>query len=292
MGNAVNDFYGLVRRRASCRGYRPEEIPAEVLDRVLDAGCRSPSGGGFQALSIIKVTDPDKRRTLARLCRGQRFIASAPVDLVFCIDYHRMNRVLEREPAPFQETDHFENFVMGVADVVICAQTMVLAAEAEGLGSCYIGNVLGTMDEVSRLLDLPERVCPVMLLTLGWPKFERQQPPKYPASLLVHENAYQERDPETLYSAYRRQNRWQKFTPSEKQVERCCAAAERLRGPEYAQKVREDIAEKGYIGPYQYWFGCYYTYGDQPGTLTNEKFRNYFKEQGFQWLETEKEQER
>ena len=54
------DIYQLIAERATCRSYRPDPIPDEVLNRILEAGCKSPSGGGFQALSIIKITDPEK----------------------------------------------------------------------------------------------------------------------------------------------------------------------------------------------------------------------------------------
>lgn len=281
----AHEIYNLIARRATCRAYRPEPIPQEVLDRVLEAGCKSPSSGGFQNISIIQVTDPAKRKKLVEFSRGQRFIATAPVSLVFCVDHHRAEQVIGLEPAPFCLPDQFKNLVMGIVDASICAQTMVLAAEAEGLGSCYNGNILNVMDQVSELLALPDRVFPVVMLTLGWPKTERRQPPKYPASLLVHENEYRERPDETVYAAYRKQNCWQKFRPKEEWVESCCTLAERLHGAEYAALVREDIEKKGYLGPYQYWFGCYYL--EEPDFLTTEDYRNYFKKQGFHWLNAE-----
>ena len=284
----AHDIYDLIARRATCRAYRPDPIPEQVLGRVLEAGCKSPSSGGFQSISIIKVTDPAKRNRLVEFSRGQKFIATAPVSLVFCVDYHRMEQVIGLEPAPFRLPDQFKNLVMGIVDASICAQTMVLAAEAEGLGSCYNGNIINVMDQVSELLALPEKVYPVVMLTMGWPKAERRrQPPKYPASLLVHENSYQERPDQTVYAAYRKQNRWQKFPPKPEWVETCCALAERLHGSDYAARVRTDIGEKGYLGPYQYWFGCWYL--DEPDFLTTEDYLNYFKKQGFHWLETEGE---
>ena len=135
------DLYELIEKRATCRAYKPDGIPDDVLNRVLEAGCKSPSGGGFQSISIIKITDPDKRKRLVDFSRGQKFVATAPVSLVFCVDYHRMRRVMEREPAPFRLQDQFKYLMMGVIDASICAQTMVLAAEAEGLASCYNGNI-------------------------------------------------------------------------------------------------------------------------------------------------------
>ncbi|MBQ8801962.1 MAG: nitroreductase family protein [Clostridium sp.] len=276
-------IYQLIGERATCRSYRPDPIPEEVLNRVLEAGCKSPSSGGFQALSIIKVTDPAKRNKLAQLCRGQNFIATAPVSLVLCIDYHRMERIIAMEPAPFREPDLFSNLWMGIWDAAICAQTMVLAAQAEGLGSCYIGNLLNRMGEASVLLGLPNRVCPAVMLTLGWPKTVRKQPPKYPPSILVHENEYQELPDEVIYSAYRKQNRYQKLPPKAEHVQACCQMARALHGEDYARQVRADIEKKGYLSPYQYWFGCWYT--DEPEFLDWAGYRAYFVKQGFHWLE-------
>lgn len=281
------DIYRLVRERASCRSYRPDPIPKDVLDRVLAAGCESPSSGGFQTLSIIKVTDPAKQKKLVELCRNQHFIATAPVSLVICVDYHRMERLIAREPAPFREPDLFPNLVMGVWDAAVCAQTMVLCAQAEGLGSCYIGNLLNRLGEASELLGLPQRVFPAVMLTLGWPKFGRKQPPKYPPSILVHDNTYQELPDEVLYSAYRKQNRYQKLPAKPAQVEACCEMARMLHGDDYASAVRADIEKKGYLSPYQYWFGCWYT--DEPEFLDTAGYRAYFKQQGFHWLEDKKE---
>jgi len=280
----MHDVYDLIARRATCRAYKPDPIPDEILNRVLEAGCKSPSGGGFQSISIIKITDPDKRKKLVGFSRGQKFLATAPVSLVFCVDFHRMTQVMNTEPAPFRYPDLFKQLVMGVVDASVCAQTMVLAAEAEGLGSCYIGNILNVADQVSDMLALPQRVFPVIMLTLGWPKTDRRrQPPKYPASLLVHENQYQERTDKEVYDAYRKQNRWQKLPAKPEWVESCCAMAEKLHGADYAARVRKDIEDKGYLGPYQYWFGCWYL--DEPDFMTMADYRSYFQKQGFEWLE-------
>ena len=66
-------------------------------------------------------------------------------------------------------------------------------------------------------------------------------------------------------------------------VESCCAMAEKLHGADYAARVRKDIEDKGYLGPYQYWFGCWYL--DEPDFMTMADYRSYFQKQGFEWLE-------
>ncbi|MCD8224053.1 MAG: nitroreductase family protein [Clostridiales bacterium] len=279
------DIYTLIARRATCRSFKEDPVDDAVLDRLLAAGCKSPSSCGFQSISIIKVTDKEKRKKLASFSRGQKFIATAPVSLVFCIDYHRMDQVLRREPAPLPNPGQLKCLWMGIADAVICAQTIVLAAEAEGLGSCYNGNVLNVLDQLSELLALPSHVCPAIMLALGWPRSTKRQPPKYPPELLVHENEYRELPDDQVYSAYRRQNGYQKLKPRPQWVEACCEKGRQLHGEEYARQIREDIEKKDYLGSYQYWLGCYYT--EEPDFLNFAGYRNYFKKQGFTWLEGE-----
>ncbi|MGI5962693.1 MAG: nitroreductase family protein [Lawsonibacter sp.] len=285
----MEDLYSLIDQRSTCRAYKPDPIDPQVLNRVLAAGCKSPSSGGFQAISIVKITDAEKRKQLVAFSRGQQFIATAPVSLVFCVDYHRMAQVMELEPAPLPLPRQFKNLMMGCVDAAICAQTMALAAQAEGLGSCYNGNILNVADQLTRMLDLPDLVYPVVMLTLGWPKTVHRQPPKYPPDVLVHDNQYQQRPSKQLYDAYRKQNRWQKLPAKPEWVAACCDTARRLHGSDYAQAVAQDIAKKGYLGPYQYWFGCYYS--QEPDFLSNQDYWSYFQARGFTWFDKEGDDE-
>ena len=282
------DFYDLVARRASCRSYLPDPIPEGVLRRILTAGCQSPNGGGFQTYSILCIQDPVKKKALAKLCRNQGFIAKAPVDLVFCIDFHRMERVLRTEPAPFPHPTDFKELWMGLQDCAICAQTVVLAAEAEGLGSCYIGNILNKLDQVTDLLELPDKVCPAILLTVGYPRRPRKQPPRLPLELTVHRERYREPGDEEVYRAYRKQNQYRKWPASEKFLASIADQARKTGGEELASRVLEDIRAKGYVGPYQYWFGVYYTEDEE--FLHNRDYGPYFRARGFSWLPDSEEE--
>ena len=40
-----HEIYKLIAERATCRSYLRDPIPDEILNRVLEAGCKSPSGG-------------------------------------------------------------------------------------------------------------------------------------------------------------------------------------------------------------------------------------------------------
>ena len=62
-----NNFLSLIKTRRSVRAYKPQPVPSEALDAVLEAGTYAPTGGGRQSPTIIAITDPKYRQEIARL---------------------------------------------------------------------------------------------------------------------------------------------------------------------------------------------------------------------------------
>ena len=133
--------------RRSILHFKDEEIPQDVLDKVLKAAQRASAPGGTltggyrgaQPISIIVVKNKARRTQLNEmLCEGRKVsIQEAPVSLIFCVDTHRLNRWAALEGGQ----SHFSG--MGVLWVSLRAvytatQNSVIAAEAMGLGSQYI----------------------------------------------------------------------------------------------------------------------------------------------------------
>ncbi|HCJ58413.1 nitroreductase family protein [Lutispora sp.] len=279
----MNDnIFDIISKRATCRSFIEKEIPEEIMDKLLDAACKSPSSGGFQTYSIIKVTEKEKKKQLVQLSRNQRFIEKAPVNLVFCIDFRRVKRIIEVEPSPCIETDTFMNFWMGIIDAAISAQTLCLAAEAYGLKTVYIGNIINTVDEVAKLLNIPQYVCPVIMVTIGYPTSIPKTSLKYDKSILVHEEEYKDIDIDVLMEAYKKKDGNQKIKAAEKLVEKIYNTAKAYHGEEYAEKCKQYILEKGIVSTYQYWFGCYYL--EEEGFLSMQGYKEFMKGQGFKWL--------
>src|SRR5574340_263114 len=86
------DLYEAMRTRRSVRSYRPDPIPAEVLDRVLDAARIAPSGSNRQPTRLIVVTEGKVKKDLVDMCHGQAFIGTAPVVIVACGKDLKYNR--------------------------------------------------------------------------------------------------------------------------------------------------------------------------------------------------------
>ncbi len=184
-------------QRSSVRRYRSEPVPAEDLDFLLEVARRAPSDASGQMGTLLRITDPEIRKEVARLSGGQEHILQAPEFFVACADVYRLQRVLEAKGLQFGMKQrvalHF-----GIVDAVIQVTYLAAAAEALGYGTCFIGGIVNHMEDLARLLLLPRGVYPVVGLTLGIPAEKRPPRPKPPRDLLVHENAYRRYTEEDL----------------------------------------------------------------------------------------------
>jgi nitroreductase len=201
----------LILDRRSVEFFKDQEVPQEVLDKVLAAALRTPAPGGVltggyrgsQPLSIIVVRDPQRRAQLNEmLCEGRReCIEKAPVSLVFCVDTHRMNRwaaILGGAP-------HFKGLgVLWVAlrAVYTAAQTSVIAAESLGLGSQYVQEILWQPYSTLSFFNLPKQVLPVAMLIMGYPEERPPIAPSLPLASVVHEETYRDPSDDELLASF------------------------------------------------------------------------------------------
>ena len=176
MSNATLD---LISRHGSVRKYRPDLVPVETIETIISAAQRTSTSSNLQAYSVVAVMDAAKRARLAELCGNQEHIAQAPLFLAWCADLARLDRACEMR-GYLQETGYVENFLIAAVDAVIAAQTAALAAEALGLGICYIGSIRNNTQAVIELLELPRLVFPVTGMTVGWPAAEPLVRPRLP----------------------------------------------------------------------------------------------------------------
>ena len=63
----MNETLKALTERRSCRSYKPDPIPAEILDRILEAGTFAATGMGKQSPVMIAVTDRETRDRLSRM---------------------------------------------------------------------------------------------------------------------------------------------------------------------------------------------------------------------------------
>lgn len=75
----MTDFFEAVETRRSIRSFLPDPVPAEVLDRCLDAALRAPSSSNLQPWRFLVLRSPDIRAEAVRVCLSQPAAATAPL---------------------------------------------------------------------------------------------------------------------------------------------------------------------------------------------------------------------
>lgn len=150
------DVHEAIRIRRSVREYRPDAIPPNVLDRLMEVLRLAPSACNYQPWRFVFVSDEGRRRRLADACHGQTFVGEAPWVVVGCA---LMHQAYGRMGESRSSAD---------IDVAIALDHLTLAAAAEGLGTCWIGSF--HEPSVRSLVGAPDAVRVVALTPLGYPR--------------------------------------------------------------------------------------------------------------------------
>lgn len=185
----MNSVIDTIQGHRSIRAFKETPITPEQLETIIASGISASSSSLLQVVSIIRVTDKQKRAELAKLAGNQAYVESAAEFLVFCIDYQRhyaMN--------PNVKLEFMELTLIGAVDSGIMAQNCLLAAESLGLGGVYIGGLRNSPNEVDTLLGLPPYTAILFGMCLGHPDQDPQLKPRLRPQVIVHENHYQPLD--------------------------------------------------------------------------------------------------
>ncbi len=162
------DFYDVVRKRLSIRTYKPDPVPEDVLNRILEAGRLAPSAKNYQPWKFIVVKDPVVRQALVPACKGQGSVGQAPVVICGCAIEDQVWKGM----GGYWSAE--------AVDITIALEHMILAAAAEGLGTCWVGAFLEA--EVKKVLAIPNGVKPIALTPLGYPATEAKPRSRKPLS--------------------------------------------------------------------------------------------------------------
>jgi hypothetical protein len=93
--------------------------------------------------------------------------------------------------------------MIAAIDAVLASQNAALAAEAEGLGICYMGTTLASCDEIGAILKCPSQVVPVVGFSLGYPDEDPLPRDRLPLEAIVHQQHYRDDSPAKIVGHYR-----------------------------------------------------------------------------------------
>ena len=178
--------------RKSVRVYTGQPIPEEDVQTILAAAAQAPTPGNQQLYTILRITEAEKKHRLALSCDDQPFIERADLVLVFCADCLKWYSAYLAACAD-PRTPDVGDLMLAVSDANIAAQNAVVAAQALGIGSCYIGDIMENLEVQREILELPEYVFPAAMLVFGYPteqQLARKKPDRFDLRYIVQENSY------------------------------------------------------------------------------------------------------
>ena len=194
-----------IRTRRSTRHYRPDPVPEQVLDELLNLTLAAPSSWNLQQRSIVVVTSDDGRRGLTWASNGQPHAQEAPVMLVFVAETATregdVDEVVVAGAAADAWSAEFQAIFAGAAPefqadlaarglareyavkgAMIAATHLMLAATSLGLAT-------GPMDgweepKVKKVLGIDDRedLAIAVLIALGYAAEHRPSPGRHDRS--------------------------------------------------------------------------------------------------------------
>ena len=146
------EFTELISERYSVRSFKPEHLPQAVIDKILEAGHKAPTGCNYQPQRIL-VLNTDASINKLRGCTKCHF--GAPTAMLIC---HNKNESWKRT---------YDGALSSPVDAVIVTTYLMLAAYDIGVGSCFVMHF--NPAAVREAFGIPENIEPTALLVLGYP---------------------------------------------------------------------------------------------------------------------------
>jgi nitroreductase len=150
------DLYESIKKRRSIRSFLDKEVEFEKIGNILDAARLAPSAGNLQDWKFILVYKKETREQIAALCPKQEWVAHAPVIIVVCSE-------IEQDREYYGERGEQ---LYAIQNAAAATENLLLAATAEGLGSCWVGAF--NEPDLKKLLGIPGSARPLTVIGLGY----------------------------------------------------------------------------------------------------------------------------
>ena len=163
------DFLELAEKRYSVRSYSDRPIEKEKMDRILRAGQVAPTAINRQPQRVFVL---QSKEALEKAKKVSRYTFGAPVILLVCSDKDRAFTMKDGQ-------------YMGTVDCTIVLTHMMLAAEDEGLGTCWVRGY--DINDAKKEFGLPDNLIPEALMPIGYPADDCVSGPKHSDRLPIEE---------------------------------------------------------------------------------------------------------
>jgi len=178
------EFEKVVLKRRMVRNFQPKPVPKQVIDKILELALHAPSAGFSQGWAYVVVQDEKLRKQIGDLQgetdfyatrRFHRFVSEAPLLIVACTsekiyhDRYRESDKLKEDGTEIEWPTPYWHFDIGSSCMLI-----FLAAVDEGYASAFTG--VFRVQEMKKLLGIPEHFHPVGVISIGLPAKDVKSP--------------------------------------------------------------------------------------------------------------------
>lgn len=149
----------FILTRRSIRKYQKTEIPLKEIKILLKAAMQAPSAVNKQPWHFVVLKNKETFRKIAEIHPNAAFVESASHAILICGD---------------EKLEHDKGY--SILDCSAATQNLLLAANALGIGACWIGihPREKRKDALRDLLNIPEHVNPIAMVSLGYPAEEKE----------------------------------------------------------------------------------------------------------------------
>ncbi len=159
------ELIDVIKSRRSVRNYKSEKIPRDILANIIDCARLAPSANNIQPWEFIVVTESDMLKNIAGLTKHGKFLERAAACIIVCS----------------KDTKYY------LEDCSAATENILLAAHAYGLGGCWVAaDKHDYVEELKKLLHIPEKYKVVSLVALGYPADDTPRPAKRSLKDVLH----------------------------------------------------------------------------------------------------------
>ena len=194
------DAIQVMKNHRSIRKFTNEKVSPALLEEIVNCGLRASNTGNMQLYSVIATQEEPLRTELCGLHFGQ--CATAPLWLTVCTDvarYHQYCRVNQCD----EPYGNLLWFISALVDASLFAQNICVAAEAKGLGFCYLGTVNYNTEKIAELLNCSKGVVPVIAIAMGHPDEGGRMSERLGTDAVLHHETYHVPSDEELIASHK-----------------------------------------------------------------------------------------
>ena len=172
------DLLEIIKNRRSIRVFKKQDVPQDIIEKLLEAARWAPSAGNVQPWAFVVVSSQKMKQSLSMAAFGQKDLEEASVVIVVCAD----------EKLAEQSYGVRGKSLFCLQDTAAAIQNILLTAYSLGLGSCWIGAF--KEDEIRQAIKAPKEMRPIALIPVGYPNEAPAARSRRPVSEIMHKETF------------------------------------------------------------------------------------------------------